>query len=32
VVSGEATLILRHADPTPFTLSAAYLDPIIGGD
>lgn len=29
VVSGEATLFLRHTDPTPFTLVAAYLDPIV---
>jgi hypothetical protein len=29
VVSGEATLFIRHADPTPFTLTAAYLEPII---
>jgi hypothetical protein len=32
VVSGEATLFLRHADPTPFTLVAAYLDPIVSSD
>lgn len=29
VGSGEATLILRHGDPTPFTLAAVYLDPIV---
>ncbi len=29
VLSGEATLLLRHGEPTPFTLAAAFLDAIV---
>lgn len=29
VVAGETTVFLRHNDPTRFTLTAIYLDPII---
>jgi hypothetical protein len=29
VISGEVTVFLRHSDPTPFTLTAAYVDPIV---
>lgn len=29
VVAGETTVILRHNDPTPFTLSAVYIEPIV---
>lgn len=29
VLSGETTAILRHNDPTPFTLTAVYIEPIV---
>ncbi|WP_028970159.1 hypothetical protein [Sphingomonas sp. URHD0057] len=29
VVSGETTVFLRHNDPTRFTLTAIYIDPIV---
>lgn len=29
VTKGEATLFIRSAEPLPFTLTAAYLDPVV---
>jgi hypothetical protein len=32
VTSGETTIFLRHTDPTRFTLTAAYIEPIVSGE